>query len=87
MTTIVVKSLIRPFCLHSEFLLDLMTHFDDNCRQMSLEGYLMRWKIRDLQEWTRYRWYTSLSDLARKNALKYDLEGQRTTIFRGIEPK
>ena len=41
----------------------------------------MRWKIRDLQEWTRYHWYTSLSDLARKNALKYNLEGQRTTSF------
>ena len=42
---------------------------------------------RDLQESIRHRWYTFLSDLTRKNALKYDLEGQRTTSFRRIEPK
>ena len=41
----------------------------------------MIWKIRDFQSWTKYRWYTSLSVLARKIALKYHSEGQITFSF------
>ena len=43
--------------------------------------------MRDFEIQAAYRCDMFLSGLVRKNAPKYDLEGEITTVFRRIEPK
>ena len=43
--------------------------------------------MQDFETQAAYRFDMFLSDLVRKNAPKYDLEGEITTVFRRIEPK